>query len=189
MKKKRLILDMDDTLADLIPTWLNAYNKDYDDDLTTEDIKSWEIVKYVKPECGVKLFNYLEPSSDSKSLWSNMPPVEGAVETMNLLKDLTDIFIVSSVLNNYKICQHKHDWLLEHFPYLDPKKFYFIFDNSAVTGDFMVDDYYKNLESFPGMKLLFSRPHNKTIMTSSIGSGLQRVANWTEVYEKIVEGL
>lgn len=188
MKKKKLILDCDDVLADLIPTWLEAYNKDYNDALTTEDIKSWDIMEYVKPECGTNIFTYLDPTLDGKSLWNDMPPVEGAVEMVGLLKDRVDIFIVSSVMNNYSNCIHKHNWLVKHFPYLDPKKFYFVTDKSAIAGSHMLDDRHTNMTHFPGVKLLFSRPHNKKIITSSSKGGLQRVENWEQAYKKIVDG-
>ncbi|MCJ7984909.1 hypothetical protein MUB16_14170 [Priestia sp. OVL9] len=40
--------------------WHNQYNKDYCDSLSVEKLKCWESEKYVKPECGTKIYDYLD---------------------------------------------------------------------------------------------------------------------------------
>ena len=57
---KILAFDIDGVLADLHTAWLDEYNKDFDDNLTISYITQWEMDKFVKPECGKKIFNYLK---------------------------------------------------------------------------------------------------------------------------------
>jgi len=112
-----------------------------------------------------------------------MKPMDDAVQYLEALSNVMEIFVVSSVTNNYSICQYKHNWLKRNFPFLDERKFYFVTDKSGVWGDFMVDDYYKNLESFDGMRILFDRPHNKLIGVNHMDS---RAMDWKDVYDTIV---
>ena len=51
-------VDIDDVIISLVPTWLHLYNKDYKDNLSKNDITDWQIDKFVKPECGINIYNY-----------------------------------------------------------------------------------------------------------------------------------
>ena len=55
-----LLIDMDSVICDLMTDWHNQYNKDYCDSLSVEKLKCWESEKYVKPECGTKIYDYLD---------------------------------------------------------------------------------------------------------------------------------
>jgi len=181
---KRLIVDLDDVMGDLLTPWLARYNWGWNDNLTINDITEWDIAKFVKPECGEKIFQFLEPTVTGYSLWNNMEPMEGAIEALGVLSEKMEIFVVSSVSGNYRICEYKDRWLRKHFPFLDPKKFYFVSDKSGVCGDFMVDDYHKNLIGFNGMKILFDHPHNANIKVKD-GINL-RVHNWDELFTMLL---
>lgn len=178
---KRLIVDLDDTLGDLLTPWINRYNAIWEDNLKIKDIPDWDITKFVKTTCGNVIFELLKPIHDT-SLWDNMLPMDGAVEYLEDLSGFMEIFVVSSVTGNYDICKYKHKWLEKNFPFLDTKKFYFVSDKSGVSGDYMVDDYYKNMLSFNGKRILFDRPHNHKI----IDGYDKRALNWKEVYDIIV---
>jgi len=184
--KKRLILDLDDVLGDLVGEWLSIYNELWEDNLQTEDITDWDISQFTKPECGKAIYSLLNPVGNT-SLWDKMQPMDDAVEIVNYLNDLTNVFVVSSVTGNYDICKYKHNWLTYHFPFLDSKKFYFVTDKSAIDGGWMVDDYYKNMLSFNGRRILFDRPHNRKI---TVADGIaNRARDWHEVYDIIVQEL
>ena len=49
-------VDCDDVVISLVPTWLSLYNKDYNDNLTPEQITDWDVGLFVKPECDNKIF-------------------------------------------------------------------------------------------------------------------------------------
>lgn len=68
--------DVDGVVLDLLPEWLRRYNRDYDDYLIEAQITAWDTHKYTKPECGLKMYDYLKASD----LYDNLPPLPGAVE-------------------------------------------------------------------------------------------------------------
>lgn len=59
MNNKIFAVDVDDVCLDLNSVWLEDYNQVYNDNLKTEDITDWIITKFVKPECGNKIFDLL----------------------------------------------------------------------------------------------------------------------------------
>ena len=61
-EKLTILVDMDSIAADLQEKWYGAYNKRYNDTITVDDILSWDTHKYVKPECGKKIYKYFTPS-------------------------------------------------------------------------------------------------------------------------------
>ena len=54
-----VILDMDDTVYDLVTPWYAWYNEKYDDDFQPCQQKTWAIEDFVKPECGLDIFTFL----------------------------------------------------------------------------------------------------------------------------------
>jgi 5'-nucleotidase len=73
-----ILVDVDSTIADLVPEWLRIYNKIYNDNLTIDDITSWAIHKFAKPECGDKIYDILRMDT----LYESVRPIEGAFEEM-----------------------------------------------------------------------------------------------------------
>lgn len=47
-------IDLDNVLNNLNQEWIKLYNNDYDDNLAIEDIKDWNLHKYVK--CGKGIY-------------------------------------------------------------------------------------------------------------------------------------
>ncbi len=45
-----IAIDMDDVLNNLMPTWLDAYNREYGDTRAATDITDWDVWKHVKKE-------------------------------------------------------------------------------------------------------------------------------------------
>ena len=82
--KKILALDIDSVLADLMPVWVERYNIDYNDNLTVKKIKDWDMSRFVKPECGKKIFDYL----NDPNLYDYVNPIENAWEGVNALKNI-----------------------------------------------------------------------------------------------------
>ena len=75
--------DVDGVVANLTKPWLARYNKDWNDNLKIKDIEGWGIQDYVKPECGLKIFNYIK----DPSLYDEVLPFSGALNFINTLKE------------------------------------------------------------------------------------------------------
>jgi 5'-nucleotidase len=171
--KQRIGIDMDQVLADLMTEWLNRYNADYNDNLKPEDITSWEFHMTVKPECGKRIYTYL----DNPHMFSYLPVMDGAQDVVYELSKYFDIFVVTAVWNIGNVAP-KYNWLRRYFPFLDEKNFVFTRNKSIVNADFLIDDKPSNFDGgFRGQGILFDAPHNRN------ENRYPRVHNWEEVRE------
>lgn len=174
-----IAVDIDAVCADLAPAWLAAYNRDYHDSLTPEQLKDWGIVEFVKPECGAKIFYYL----DNPSFYDRVEAIEGAREYINALRmdGHRIIFVTSSPPSTYG---RKFQWLvdkgfIEHD--VDGLESYFeARDKSMIRADILLDDGYHNVETFPGVGELFNQPWNLKY------DHPHRVESWREFYAGVM---
>src|SRR5512137_1810696 len=81
---KTIAMDVDDVCAMLSETWVAKYNKDWNDNLKVNEITEWAIEKFVKPECGKRIFSYL----DNPKLYDSVQPVEGARKGIKALRSM-----------------------------------------------------------------------------------------------------
>jgi len=71
----------------------------------------------------------------------------------------------------------KINWLTKYFPFLSWRQIVFCGTKDIVYGDIMIDDHFKNLDSFQGQTILFTQPHN---IDKPKGKHT-RVNNWKEI--------
>lgn len=154
--RKTIGFDVDGVLADLHPAWYAPYNKDYNDNLKTNDVRSWGVHEYVRPDCGKKIYEYLK----NPHLYDKVKPIKGAIETIATLKK-KGFRIVYATSTPIETSGRKYYWLVQ-WGFVDCQKDYVeLSDKSLFYADALVDDYEGNLENFVGRKILFSRPWNK----------------------------
>lgn len=147
-------VDVDGVVADLATAWLNRYNKDYNDHVTPANILSWDMHLYVKPECGTKLYDYIE----DPTLYDEVLPTDGALEGIKILSSVFRvIFVTNSTIG---ASGAKYNWLLKQGflsrldDYIECK------DKSLVKADLLLDDRLKNLLDFSGTGILYTQPWN-----------------------------
>lgn len=176
----RILVDMDEVVARIYPKWLEAYNRDYKDNLVEESITGWNAHLYVKPQCGYNIYNYIARDG----FFSDVPVVPGSQEVLNrLYNEGHEIVFVSASPRNSKTATYdKFRWLKRNFPELDHDAVVFTHRKDLVNGDLLIDDGPHNLEDFPGMTCAFDRPWNR-----HVGSTF-RAKTWAEI-EVIVKGL
>lgn len=153
--KPRIAVDQDQVLADLLGYWLDLYNNDYNDNLYRHEVTGWDIEKYVKPECGLKIYDYL---NDPQTFY-NLPVIEYSQDVLRELNEYFEIFVVTSPWNMNNVLP-KYKWLKKHFSFLDEHNFVFTKNKSIINTYALIDDSPKNLETFGGRKVLFDAPHN-----------------------------
>lgn len=178
IKKGIIGVDQDDVLAELIPKWLKYYNKEYNDNLTVNDIKSWNIHQYAKPECGEKIYDILS----IHKFYRDLDVVENSQRVLEKLSEDYDIFVITDAMATRMSFKAKFDWLGEHFPFINKKNYVFTGNKSIFAGDYLIDDGVHNLEVFKGKGLLFDRPHNRNC------DKFERVNGWLGV-EKYFESI
>lgn len=147
--------DVDDVLAALIPEWLRRYNMLWGDSLTPEDLASWAISEYVKPECGLKVLDLL----GAPDFYDSVAPIPGALEAVNQAREIGRVVFITSCGED--TIEQKFRWLKHHGFTQDMAEYYPARDKSLINADFLVDDAIHNVDAFPRRSLLVTRPHNR----------------------------
>lgn len=149
-----IAFDVDDVLADLVPAWLARYNKDYDDSLSTLDLQEWDVTKFVKPECGKKIYDYL-----TADLYDDVKPIQGALEAVQNARNIGQVVFCTSTLGRH--AGRKLEWLNEHGFDVSHKEYIECGNKGYLRADVLIDDCPKNLIDFQGdEKVLVSQTWN-----------------------------
>jgi 5'-nucleotidase len=171
-----IAIDVDGVVFDLVSEVLRRYNKDWDDHLAVSDITQWDVSKFAKPECGVKIYEYFEmPDAYEQAL-----PVQNAYHgLLEIAKDGHRIvFVTTAAPGTAGVKQH----ILSDYGYLKDRKNYVeCADKSLIKADVLVDDGIHNLRHFSGERVIFDQPWNRH---ESIG-GAWRAKDWEDVVKII----
>ncbi len=176
-QKGIIAVDVDQVVADLHDTWLERYNKDYDDHVTVWDIVDWDITKFVKPECGNKIFDYL----NDPTLYEDVIVIEGALAGVEHLKSC-GYRVVYATSCHIGMHDAKWMWLVEEgfLPKANTQKdLISLSDKALVRADYLIDDRALHIHNFVRaggeMGFLFDAPHNHA------NTDLFRVKSWADV--------
>jgi 5'(3')-deoxyribonucleotidase len=166
----RIGVDVDGVIADLHKEWLRRYNRDFNDDLTSEEITEWAIDKFVRPialeknEDGLPhLFAYLA----DEDLYKYVPPIAKAREGCEYIRRRGhDVVFVSSCVRGQ--ADQKVEWMIRH-KFIKPMRgdtlldFVAASDKSLIAVQALIDDRDKNLrDSRAGtIRVLFDSPWNR----------------------------
>lgn len=173
MKKISIAIDLDSTLNNLDEVWiLKDYNEEYSDCLKSEDMVVWDTHTYVKPECGVKIYDYLTRPGYFRNLGIKD---EWTVDGFKLLCDNFDVYIVSSCHPN--TVSDKVEWVKEYLPFFDTKKFVACHTKHIVNCDYLIDDGPHNVEAYKQKSILIDAAYNRHLTEGNFF----RVKNWKDI--------
>ncbi|TLS35867.1 5' nucleotidase, NT5C type [Pseudalkalibacillus caeni] len=167
---KTLLIDMDSVICDLMTEWHRRYNKDFDDDLSVERLSCWDSEKYVKPECGSKIYDYL----DEPGLFLTLEPYPHAIEVLERLHKKYDILIVTSS-RTYAYTE-KEKWVEKHLPFIGKQNLIFSHRKEMIQGDLLFDDAPHNLRAFKKTgrtAVAMDYPYNRDIQVPRVNNWLQ----------------
>lgn len=160
-----IICDLDSTVVDLLTPWLDAYNRDYGDSLTTADIREWDISKIVKPACGRHIFDYLaEPG-----LFLRAQPFTGVIDALHAIAaDGHRVYIASDCF--YPInAKEKMEWCHKALPFIPRDQIILGAAKHLLCADVFIDDSPGQVERYRaawGLKpivLTLGFPYNECI--------------------------
>jgi 5'(3')-deoxyribonucleotidase len=163
-KVKTIKVDIDGVLRNILPTMCDLYNNAFKTSLQPSDIVDYNVsdaFPFIEYDLGMTAVDYFF-NINGKEVFRYSKPYDGAIEGINKLHNLGyKITIVSSqaTVNN------KIDtllWLRDNDVYYDD--ICFTSDKDIVKGDYMIDDYPKNLFNITGncQCVLIDAPYNKT---------------------------
>jgi 5'-nucleotidase len=168
-----LLFDLDGICCDLAKKWLAVYNQDYDDHLTEEQIGEWEWHKFVKPECGKRIYHYL----NRPGFFADLEPIEGCVDSLARLGEICDLVVVTA--SPKEAAGDKMRWVQRHLPMVPKGNIVVTYRKELVRGDFMFDDAPKNLRNHPATRIMMDYSYNRDF------HDCHRVHSWLEAEELI----
>jgi 5'-nucleotidase len=168
MNKKRLALDMDGVLADVYEQYFKMDEEDFGKRRPLADIEG---VQESLSFPNIREYLY------RPGFFRNAPVMEGSRDIVKKLDQEFELFIVSAAMEFPLSLAEKKEWLNEHFPFIKWQQIVFCGSKRIISADIMIDDHFKNLDTFPGQTILFSQPHNIKLETGRH----TRVNSWTEI--------
>lgn len=155
--KKILHFDLDGVIVDF------DHQINYHIDLYKHDVEGKERGRIVDEICAINPHIFHSPK-----------PIEGAIETVNLLFDLYDVYFLSTPMWDVpQSFMDKRIWLERHFGDKCHKRLILTHRKDLVIGDYLVDDRTKNgAGEFKGMHIHF---------------GTEVFPNWETVYNFLLK--
>lgn len=174
-----ILIDMDDTIEQLVPAWVNYLNAHYGTDTRPEDVRSWNMNLSFPTLTEEQIFSALHDDC----LWDDVIPMPGAVEALRQLSDDGhELMIVTAT--TYQTLRAKMDKVLfRYFPFISWNQVIITSRKQLVRGDIMIDDGPHNLAGGEYHKILFQAGHNLDFDEASIGA--VRVRSWAEAYAQV----
>jgi 5'(3')-deoxyribonucleotidase len=165
---KRIAIDMDEVIADVIPRFLDLYEQEFGIRLQPEQYLGKKIYQ-------LNGANHIRKFLFDKGFFADLPVIPDSQEVIQELMERYEVFITTAAMEFRASLEDKYDWLQQHFPFIHWKNFVFCGDKSVIRADYMIDDHAFNLRTFNGKGLLYTAAHN-IHETAFI-----RVNNWQEV--------
>lgn len=160
---------MDNVLANISDQFRNWYAEKTGELISTESlIGKPELDAFPQPDI-VRSFLF------TPGFFRTVPVMADSQQVLKALNEKYEVFVVSSALEFPQSLPEKYAWLEEHYPFIGWQQIVFCGSKSLIKGDYMIDDYLKNLDHFHGEKLLYTAPHNRHLDV------YRRVNNWKEV--------
>lgn len=164
-RRKLIVLcDLDGMVADLMTPWLSAYNRDYSDNLTQAQLLEFDIHHFVKPECGQKIYDYI----NAGDVYAQLQPIPGALLAIEAIKKQGhEVVIVTAGAKHEHTAGHKLEWCKRYLGF-SRKDCMIAHRKELVRGDVFLDDSPKMIRNYrkawPNTPILsIAYPHNECV--------------------------
>jgi 5'(3')-deoxyribonucleotidase len=178
IRKPVLIVDLDDTINNLVDVWVSVYNKKHNDNLKVEQITDWNICDHTK--IGTKMYDLLFDGEVLNEL-DIQPHCKEALEWAN---EFYDIKIVTATCVQNLLS--KLNFVKKVLPFINEKSFCMVYDKYILQGDIIIDDRIDNILNFNGVKILYAKPWNMKYPTQL---RILREESWLEIKKRLQEYL
>ena len=177
-----ILIDMDDTMEQLLKAWIKGVNDRYGCSVSYEEVTSWDVSK---PFPGLTREQvYAIP--DEPGFWGTVEPIEGAAEAIrHFMDEGHEVYIVTAT-PYISVTEKMDDLLFRWFPFITWDQVIIAKNKQLIRGDVLIDDGIHNLEGGDYIKILMTAPHNRNY--DAEGNGMIRVHTWKEI-ETIIDEL
>lgn len=175
-----LLVDMDDTIENLLPAWAKWLNGKHGTSVKSDDITDWDVQKFFPSLTRDEVYAPLYEDE----FWGTVQPKKDAVHYLSRLKDLGfKLYICTN--SNYQTIRRKLEYIIDrYFPFISWENIITICNKQLINADILVDDGVHNLIGAPYKKILMTASHNKDFDTSD--NDIVRVNNWFEAFTAII---
>ena len=181
-KDMTILVDMDDTIEQLLRAWVRGVNEKYGRDVDYEDVDSWDVSAAFPGLTRAQVYEI----PMQRGFWKTVEPVPGAAEALKRLMDAGhQVYIVTATLQE-SIPEKMNDLLFRYFPFLTWDQVIITANKQLIRGDVLIDDGIHNLVGGDYVKILMTAPHNRAF--DAEGNGMIRVHDWEEI-ERVIIGL
>jgi len=167
---KRIAIDMDEVISHFSAKCLELFNKEFNESYTDQHLHGKKLIE-LDARFEKKVDHYLA----NELFFLELEVIKDSQEVIKELSTYYEIYIVTAAMEFPASLAPKYRWLKKHFSFLNEKNFVFCGDKSIILADYLIDDTPSNLETFQGMGLLFTAPHN--VHTT----GYTRLNNWKDI--------
>jgi 5'(3')-deoxyribonucleotidase len=150
---------------------------------TEEDIRTWDIFQTISHPEHPDLEDHCYAIANSPGWCLDIEPFPGAQEGIAKLREVSEVFFVTSPFKGITWEGERRAWIEKHFG-VDKKHVIQAHAKFLVRGEFLVDDKPDNIRKWQNynpddVAMLWDRPHNRD------ADDLYRVHSWQAVLEDI----
>ncbi len=167
---KRLLIDMDDVMADTFAHIVKYVNERSGTNWRKEEINSTKMMELFEKD-----YRPVSGFLWEKDFFSDIPLMPSAQEVVEKLHKKYELFVVSAATEFPLSMTEKLDWLAKYFPYIGWSHTVFCGHKYMIKADYLIDDHERNISTFTGTPLLFTAPHNLDL------EGYLRMNSWKDV--------
>lgn len=184
MKKPRFLCDVDGILADTVGASIKFINEVTGQHLVESDINDFHLPKFIQDP---RRQHLIDDEMNRQGFCLSILPYSGSKHAVELLKKLTDFYVVTAPFLTSEYWMHERmEWLARNFP-ISKDRVNFVTHKSIVHGDFLLDDSDRNLHNWleenpNGQALLWDRPWNQNPLHPRV----RRVFGWPEVMSILI---
>lgn len=179
-----ILLDCDGILSDFITAALKIVRLKTGKQFKHDDITQWDIFKSIgMPE----MWKTLHEVANRKGWCAKLKPYPGAQEGVQRLKDMGEIYIVTSPLSTSYWCLERTQWCEKHFGLGKPNVIH-TEAKHMVRGNVLVDDKPENVQAWKavnpdGLAILWDANYNREPHHEA--GGIVRVHGWDQLFAEI----
>lgn len=154
--KITVALDLDGVIWDLVRPWITEYNNRFGDNLSYDDVTSYDLTRHMK-KCTKE--DYCHILSEIL-FWQKVEPFSGNSEWLRKLNKRFNLVIATKT--DYRLFEMKVNRVLELFPFIKHSQIINIHDKSLLNVDWLVDDCLDNLKRGDFNAVVYDAPYNKS---------------------------
>lgn len=141
---RRVVVDLDGTVADLCTTLLARLHERHGELLTMDQIKTWKIGDHAKTFKD----DDVEAVLAEPGIFRHLRPYPGAIDALHVLSENGWEIIVASAAAYPTNFSEKAAWVHEHLPFITKRQFALIHEKHLLDADALIDDGPHNAEKF-----------------------------------------